>query len=122
MGSARMTLPILQAVSRINSNNYFYDKTFTLNYISKYLNFIVHNIRMKSHTYRILLNPEPEGGYTVLVPSLPGCITYGESIDHAISMAEEAIELYIESQIAHGESIPDESRTLEYSLTLSSSS
>lgn len=108
-----MTLPILQAVSRINSNNYFYDKTFTLNYISKYLNFIVYNIRMKSHTYRILLNPEPEGGYTVLVPSLPGCITYGESIDHAISMAEEAIELYIESLIAHGESIPDESRTLD---------
>lgn len=77
---------------------------------------------MKSHTYRILLNPEPEGGYTVIVPSLPGCVTYGETIDEAISMAEEAIELYIESLKAHGESIPDESRTLEYSLTLSSSS
>ena len=74
---------------------------------------------MKPQTYRILLNPEPEGGYTVIVPSLPGCVTYGETIDEAIVMAEEAIQLYIESLIAHNEPIPDESRTLEYSLTLS---
>jgi len=76
---------------------------------------------MKSQTYRILLNPEPEGGYTVIVPSLPGCVTYGETIDEAIAMAEEAIQLYIESLIAHNEPVPDESRTLEYSLTLSAS-
>jgi predicted RNase H-like HicB family nuclease len=100
-----------------------YTKTITLKFIAKLLNFdYYHKIRMKSQTYRILLNPEPEGGYTVIVPSLPGCVTYGETIDEAISMAEEAIELYIESLKAHGESIPDESRTLEYSLTLSSSS
>ena len=74
---------------------------------------------MKPQTYRILLNPEPEGGYTVIVPSLPGCVTYGETIDEAIVMAEEAIQLYIESLIALNEPIPDESRTLEYSLTLS---
>jgi antitoxin HicB len=47
-------------------------------------------------TYRIILTHEPEGGYTVNVPSLPGCITYGDSIDHAIEMAKEAIEGYIE--------------------------
>jgi predicted RNase H-like HicB family nuclease len=34
-------------------------------------------------TYRILLTEEPEGGYTVLVPALPGCITYGDNINHA---------------------------------------
>lgn len=76
---------------------------------------------MKQLTYRILLKKEPEGGYTVNVPTLPGCITYGESIDEAISMAKEAIELYIESLVAHGEPIPDESETLEYSLTLTAS-
>lgn len=74
---------------------------------------------MKPQTYRILLNPEPEVGYTVIVPSLPGCVTFGETIDEAIVMAEEAIQLYIESLKAHNEPIPDESRTLEYSLTLS---
>ena len=46
-------------------------------------------------TYRILLNEEPEGGFTVSVPSLPGCITYGENLDHALVMAKEAIEGYI---------------------------
>ncbi len=45
-------------------------------------------------TYRIVLKKEPEGGYTVTVPALPGCITYGEDVEEAISMAEEVIELY----------------------------
>ena len=73
---------------------------------------------MKQLTYRILLNKEPEGGYTVTVPALPGCITYGETIEESIDMAKEAIQLYIESLKAHGETIPDESSTLEYSLTI----
>ncbi len=46
-------------------------------------------------TYKIRLQKEPEGGYTVLVPSLPGCITYGKDIDEAIAMAKEAIELFL---------------------------
>ena len=73
---------------------------------------------MKQLTYRILLNKEPEGGYTVNVPSLPGCITYGNNVEHAIEMAKEAIELYIESLVENGEDVPDESNTLEYSITL----
>ena len=76
-------------------------------------------IDMRQLTYRILLSREPEGGYTVNVPTLPGCITYGETVDEAIVMAKEAIELYIESLVAHGESVPDESNTLEYAITLS---
>ena len=36
---------------------------------------------MKTVSYRVLLREEPEGGYTVTVPTLPGCITYGETID-----------------------------------------
>ena len=61
---------------------------------------------MKQHTYRVLLNKEPEEGYTVTVPSLPECVTYGETIEESIDMAKEAIELYIGSLKAHGESIP----------------
>ncbi len=53
--------------------------------------------------YRTMLRREPEGGYTVTVPSLPGCVTYGETVDHIITMAKEAIELYVESLEAHGE-------------------
>lgn len=69
-------------------------------------------------TYRINLKKEPEGGYTVIVPALPGCITYGEDVDEAISMAEEAIELYIEELASRGQEIPDDSNTLEYSIQL----
>jgi len=67
-------------------------------------------------SYRILLRKEPEGGYTVIVPSLPGCVTYGDTIDEAIKMAKEAIELYLESLKEHGEEIPTEEGTLEYTL------
>ena len=73
---------------------------------------------MKNRTYKILLMKEPEGAYTVTVPALPGCITYGDNVDHAIVMAREAIELYIENLQEKGEPIPDDNQTLEYSLNL----
>jgi antitoxin HicB len=75
---------------------------------------------MKVLTYRVLLNEEPEGGFTVSVPALPGCITYGDNLDHALSMAKEAIEGYIEVLKEQGGSIPDDSRTFEYSISIPS--
>jgi antitoxin HicB len=66
------------------------------------------------YTYKLLLFKENEGGFTVTVPALPGCITYGENVDHAISMAKEAIEFYIEELQERGEPIPDDTDTLEY--------
>ena len=69
-------------------------------------------------TYRIWLTKEPEGGYTVTVPSLPGCVTFGDSVDEAVVMAREAIDLYIESLEAHGEAIPTEEATFEYTVTV----
>lgn len=72
------------------------------------------------YTYKIHLHKEPEGGFTVIVSALPGCITYGENTDEAIAMAKEAIELYIEELKDRGETIPDDSNTLEYLLNLAS--
>jgi antitoxin HicB len=69
-------------------------------------------------TYKILMHKEPEGSYTVSVPALPGCLTYGDTVEHAIQMAQEAIELYIEELQERGEEIPDDSDTLEYSLNV----
>jgi antitoxin HicB len=69
-------------------------------------------------SYKLLLNKEQDGKYTVTVPALPGCVTYGENIDDAISMAKEAIELYIEELQSRNENIPDDSNTLEYSLNI----
>ncbi len=60
-----------------------------------------------SRQYNIILRPEPEGGFTVLVPSLPGCISYGETVEEARAMIKEAIEGYIESLIEHNEPVLD---------------
>jgi len=72
----------------------------------------------KELSFRIVLRPEPEGGYTVIVPSLPGCITYGESIEEAKKMAEDAINAYLKSMKKHGEKFLDDSDTFEGMLTL----
>ncbi len=59
------------------------------------------------HTYNVLLQPEPEGGYTVICPSLPGLVTCGETLEEARAMAAEAIEAYLESLQIDGEPIPE---------------
>jgi predicted RNase H-like HicB family nuclease len=41
--------------------------------------------------YNIMLRPEPEGGSTALASALPGCVTYGRTVDEAREMAREAI-------------------------------
>jgi len=58
------------------------------------------------YTYKIMLHKEPEVGYTVSVPALPGCITYGEDIDEAMAMAKEAVEVYVEELESRGKGIP----------------
>jgi len=63
------------------------------------------------YTYKLHLHKEDEGGFTVIVPSLPGCITYGHNVEEAIAIAKEAIELYIEELQSRGEIIPDDSNT-----------
>jgi predicted RNase H-like HicB family nuclease len=45
---------------------------------------------------KVLLEPSDEGGFTVIVPSLPGCISEGETGDEALANVREAIELYLE--------------------------
>ncbi len=45
---------------------------------------------------KVVLEPSDEGGYTAYVPSLPGCISEGETIEDALKNIREAIELYLE--------------------------
>lgn len=59
--------------------------------------------------YTVVLTPDPEdGGFTVTVPALPGCITEGDTLEEALAMAQDAIELYVESLIAHNEAVPND--------------
>ncbi|MBE0415465.1 MAG: type II toxin-antitoxin system HicB family antitoxin [Dehalococcoidia bacterium] len=59
--------------------------------------------------YTIILEPNyPEEGYTVRVPALPGCITYGRTREEALERAREAIRGFIEGLQKAGEPIPEE--------------
>lgn len=60
----------------------------------------------KSYSYQISLVPEGENGYTVLVPALPGCISYGETLEEAAHNAREATALHLENLAAHRQPIP----------------
>ena len=56
---------------------------------------------------QVVLYPDAEdGGYTVEVPSLPGCISQGDTLEDALANIQEAIELWIEDAEKHGEPVP----------------
>ncbi|HRQ72673.1 MAG TPA: type II toxin-antitoxin system HicB family antitoxin [Phycisphaerales bacterium] len=62
----------------------------------------------RQHVRRV---PQPEGGYFVECPSLPGCYSQGESVDDALTNIGEAISLALEDMTARGEPIPEPSST-----------
>jgi antitoxin HicB len=61
---------------------------------------------MERREYEIGLVPEAEGGFSVFVPELPSVATQGETVQEAIAMAREAIELYVEAMDEDGLPIP----------------
>lgn len=67
---------------------------------------------MPTMDFKVVLEPDPQGGYVVHCPSLPGCYSQGATIDEAMANIREAIELCVEDMRAHGEPLPDLSRTL----------
>jgi len=75
-------------------------------------------------TYTIVLEPDPDvGGFTVLVPALPGCVTEGATLEEALANARDAISLTLEDLIARGEPIPDDApgvRVAQVSVSLAS--
>jgi predicted RNase H-like HicB family nuclease len=50
----------------------------------------------KKMNLKVVLEPSDEGGYTAYVPSLPGCLSEGDTREQAISNIKEAIELYLQ--------------------------
>jgi len=46
--------------------------------------------------FKVILEPSEEGGYTAVVPSLPGCISEGDTVEDAMRNIREAVELYLE--------------------------
>jgi len=58
--------------------------------------------------FTVILEPQEEGGFTVAVPALPGCISEGETREEALNNIKEAIELYIEVLKEDGKPIPQD--------------
>lgn len=58
--------------------------------------------------YTVIFEPAEEGGYVVHVPSLPGCVTEGDTFEESLEMARDAISGYIASLKKHNEPIPEE--------------
>ena len=77
-----------------------------------YNRFMAKKINEKILKYNVIFQPEPEGGYTVVVPSLRGCVTYGETLDEARSMAIDAIQGFIECLREDGEKIPSDAEAV----------
>ena len=58
--------------------------------------------------YTVIFHPEPEGGFTATVPSLPGCVSYGKTLPLAQKMILDAINVYIASLKKHNQVIPSD--------------
>jgi predicted RNase H-like HicB family nuclease len=56
--------------------------------------------------YRIVLEPQEEGGYTVYAPALPGCVSQGDTVEEAMDNIKEAITVYVESLKDRGINLP----------------
>ncbi len=61
----------------------------------------------------ILIPNDPLKGYTVRVPALPGCVTYGATRREALKRAQEAVLGFVEAMARAGDPIPEQTRPVE---------
>lgn len=61
---------------------------------------------MKTYTYRIIIEPDDNNTFHAFAPALPGCHTWGESLDETKINIRDAVDVYLRSLIADGEPIP----------------
>ena len=57
-------------------------------------------------SYKVILEPSKDGGYSVYVPSLPGCVSEGETYQEALENIREAIQGWLEVAKECGDDIP----------------
>ena len=69
--------------------------------------------------FKVLLEPDEDGGYVVVCPSLQGCYSQGETVEEALANIREAIELCLEDLRERGDPVPDPSNVLIGSVVVS---
>lgn len=62
----------------------------------------------QAYNYTVILEKEEEGGYHAFCPMLKGCHSEGDTFEETIENMTEAIELYLESLIAHQQPVPQD--------------
>jgi predicted RNase H-like HicB family nuclease len=65
---------------------------------------------MTALRYTVLIHPD-DGAYSVVVPALPGCVTWGNTLDEAVASAREAIEGHVAALRDTGQDVPEEHDT-----------
>jgi len=68
---------------------------------------------MSEYDYRVIYEPLTEGGFQVIVPALPGIVSYGRTIEEAREMAQDAITCHIQGLLKDNEEIPIDPFTAE---------
>ena len=61
---------------------------------------------MSEHGYRVIYEPLTEGGFQVIVPALPGIVTFGSTIEEARELAQDAISCHLQGLLKDNEEIP----------------
>jgi len=61
----------------------------------------------RDYEFEVVFSPQKEGGFTVEVPDLPGCISEGDTLNEAEKNIQEAIELYLETLEDRGIPLPE---------------
>lgn len=61
-----------------------------------------------TYRYTTIFEPQADGGFHAYCPALRGCHSEGDTLEEATANIREAVEAYIESLVAHGETIPSE--------------
>ena len=73
---------------------------------------IVEAVSGMTRTYTFVFDPDPEGGFVVPCPALPGLVTHGSTLEEARAMGRDAMEGYISTLIEDGEAVPESDTSL----------
>ncbi|MCU0341029.1 MAG: type II toxin-antitoxin system HicB family antitoxin [Spirosomaceae bacterium] len=73
---------------------------------------------MENRIFRVVISKDSEGGYLADIPTLQHCVAFGETIEEAMSNIKEALEGVLAVMEEEGLMIPDDSQTVEYSISV----
>jgi antitoxin HicB len=71
-----------------------------------------------NRSFAVVLLPQPEGGYFVQCPTLPGCYSQGETVEESLANIKEAIELAIEDLTGEGQPVPQSGAAIVTEVTV----